>query len=223
MVTHDLKASPVVKSSQHKKAKKQGQYNQHQAPMIVQHTTPNKNNKTPQKANNNKSPSVSQQQQAPSPKQAFQTPNKKQQQHQTPQKFNNNNKKPSRNSVRKNSQGDHHQYYQQDQYHKSPLTNSASVPSMQNRYSPTIVGRGSSTPSPKTFAGSSCFKPPTPESLPKPPMGWQQTTSSSGSGGSVLADLGGRPDVHSLNLKPVLFAADPAGASMHLKALLKVQ
>lgn len=220
MVTHDLKASPVVKSSQHKKAKKQGQYNQHQAPMIVQHTTPNKNNKTPQKANS-KSPSSQQQQAAASPKQAFQTPNKKQQQQfQTPPKFNNNNK-PSRNSVRKNSQGDHHQYYQQDQYQKSPLTNSASVPSMQNRYSPTIIGRGSSTPSPKTFAGSSCFKPPTPESLPKPPMGWQ--TTSSGSGGA-LADLG-RPDINScLNLKPVLFAAaDPVGASMHLKALLKVQ
>merc|ERR1712226_745378 len=170
MVTHDLKASPVVKSSQHKKAKKQGQYNQHQAPMIVQHTTPNKanNNRTPQKAN--KSPSSQQQQAAISPKQAFQTPNKKQ--HQTPPKVNNNQSKPSRNSVRKNSQGDHHQYYQQDQYQKSPLTNSASVPSMQSRYSPTIVGRGSSTPSPKTFAGSSCFKPPTPESLPKPPMGW---------------------------------------------------
>lgn len=221
MVTHDLKASPVVKSSQHKKAKKQGQYNQHQAPMIVQHTTPNKNNKTPQKANS-KSPCSQQQQAAASPKQAFQTPNKKQQQQQqfqTPPKFNNN--KPSRNSVRKNSQGDHHQYYQQDQYQKSPLTNSASVPSMQNRYSPTIIGRGSSTPSPKTFAGSSCFKPPTPESLPKPPMGWQ--TTSSGSGGA-LADLG-RPDINScLNLKPVLFAAaDPVGASMHLKALLKVQ
>ena len=61
--------------------------------------------------------------------------------------------------------------------------------------------------SPNNFASSQCYQPPTPSSLPKPPVAWTCSDSSENSGKSNLS-------------KSLRMVADPTA---HLKLLLNVQ
>jgi hypothetical protein len=72
--------------------------------------------------------------------------------------------------------------------------------------------RDSQTPSPRCYAGSKCYEPPTPNSLPKPPNAWMGATS------------GPMPLFNMPQTPPSAIAApynDPL--SQHLMLLLKVQ
>lgn len=62
---------------------------------------------------------------------------------------------------------------QQNRRRTPPMVHQRSTPiHIQNNYSPLSTQNNSPRSSPSCFAGSKCFEPPTPESLPKPPSNW---------------------------------------------------
>ena len=80
-----------------------------------------------------------------------------------------NNKSPPNKGKKaaKKVQQQQQQLQVQQQQQQQPKKNvSFSTPTKQ------LNNRNSSTPSPKNFAGSKCYEPPTPQSLPKPPKSW---------------------------------------------------
>lgn len=93
--------------------------------------------------------------------------------------------------------------YSPTSYHQhstSPMsTSSRSSPTNSHRSSPTRSTISPSRSSPNNFASSTCYQPPTPSSLPKPPLKWtvSQTTP-----------------------PPYVVSEDPTA---HLKLLLNVQ
>jgi hypothetical protein len=97
------------------------------------------------------------------------------------------------------------QQHQQQQQFRTPTKN---IPvRKQSCHTPRASpARASQTPSPRAFAGSKCYEPPTPQSLPKPPSTWMQMASSS-------------PAVTIQSSTPAV-ADDPI--SQHLRLLLKV-
>ena len=104
---------------------------------------------------------------------------------------------------------------------KHPLERQSSsprtIPNKQPRHSPSSIRSSPSSPrsspprstvspsrsSPSNFASSTCYQPPTPSSLPKPPVAWTAPSCQM-----------------SLNSGPALTTADPTA---HLKLLLNVR
>lgn len=85
------------------------------------------------------------------------------------------------------------------QHSTSPMsTSSRSSPNNSHRSSPTRSTISPSRSSPNNFASSTCYQPPTPSSLPKPPMKWTSCQT----------------------IQPSHIPQDP---STHLKLLLNVQ
>lgn len=106
------------------------------------------------------------------------------------------------------------------------FSSSKTTPSKPTSGTPT-TSRYSSSPSPVTYAGSKCYEPPTPASLPKPPTAWVGKSKP-----SPFQDLvsnmiqrenegSGESRKNSPAKSEVAAASDPV--SQHLKFLLNVQ
>jgi hypothetical protein len=84
------------------------------------------------------------------------------------------------------------------------------------------MNRHSSTPSPKCFASSKCFEPPTPDSLPKPPVNWTVADTHTSFAAFAAALTACSPK--RLEEEEILYEEQHTmDAAQHLKLLLKVQ